>query len=162
MNSSTARTFTRFWKHRKQIDALVASADQPNFTSHRYIRLMIFASVDVALSLPFNIAVLLLNTVGRQWYPYKGLTDLHYDFSRVGQYLAFQWAATPYAASVVFMTPGTAIASSFIFFGFFGIGREARFHYIRLISEICKLLRLPVPSRLKQLDTLTPVRTVMR
>jgi hypothetical protein len=111
---------------------LVQSANERNLTSYRYFRLTVFALSDVALILPVNVAILALNV--RSLSPWQGFGSLHHDISGIVQYSTSQWAATPFLAGSTLVFPCTAIAASFSFFGFFGIGREARVHYARMFS----------------------------
>ena len=128
-----------FWRHRRELNNLLSSANQQNLTSYRYFRLLIFSLVDITLALPLNVAILALNVLPMFWVPWKGLGDLHEGFSFVGQFTVSEWASTSLLASLALILPCTAIGSSFIFFIFFGLGREARSHYQKFSSTIGRL-----------------------
>jgi pheromone a factor receptor len=144
-----------FWRHRKQLDTFVFSLNEKNLTSHRYLRLMIFASLDAFWMLPFNIFVVVICGLPKYWYPWRGFADLHYHFYRVGQWPAVEWLYMD-GGTLLFLLPGTAIGSSFIFFAFFGTGEEARKHY----RELFKTIRRWLGSRIEQ--PVLQVHTIQR
>ncbi|KIP06741.1 mating-type-like pheromone receptor [Phlebiopsis gigantea 11061_1 CR5-6] len=132
-------TLRHFLRHRRNINDIISRSSErfSNLTDSRYIRLMLFASLDACLMLPFNIFALVYTMVkSAEWYPYRGLADLHYNFSRVRQYPAVLWRLEPGARFGTFLVPGTAIGSSFIFFIFFGLSHDARAQYRRSWAAI--------------------------
>ena len=137
-------TLTRFLRHRRNINDIITRSSErfSNLTDRRYIRLMLFASLDACIMLPFNIFALVYTMVkGAEWYPYRGLADLHYNFGRVGQYPAALWHSVPGVRFETFIVPGTAIGSAFIFFIFFGLSHDARAQYARSWATIRGRLR---------------------
>ena len=98
---------------------------------------MTFACVDAFLTLPFNISILIISTrPPLPFYPYRGLTDLHYNFSAVGQWPTSTYAFTTVYATQAFIIPGTAVGSSFIFFAFFGLNKDARANYYKAYATV--------------------------
>ena len=98
---------------------------------------MTFACVDAFLTLPFNIIILVISTrPSKRFYPYRGPTDLHYNFSAAGQWPASTYAFTTVYATQAFIISGTAIGSSFIFFAFFGLNKDSRANYHKTYAAV--------------------------
>ena len=120
-------TIRSFLEHRKDLGALTSSTSS-SLTSYRYLRLMLFASLDVLFLLPLNVYFLYLGSQ-QDFYPWHGLDDLHFGFSFVGQIPEEVWRVTQSGRNQVMLTPGTSIAACFVFFAFFGLAKESRDHY---------------------------------
>lgn len=126
-------TIHLFVRHRRSLSGLLpqASTNTPDFDSNLYMRLMIFASVDAFLTLPLTVVILTVPPLKTDWYPYRGLADLHLDFSRIGVFTADTvWYSVPGSVTFQLLLPAAStIASSFVFFIFFGNTKEARATY---------------------------------
>lgn len=119
-------TIRSFLRHRKDLELL--SSHSNGITSYRYFRLMLFASIDVLFLLPLNFYLLYLNQQV-PFYPWKGLADLHFGFSFVGQIPTSEWRYNQSEINQVLVIPCTSIAACFVFFAFFGMAKESRMHY---------------------------------
>lgn len=102
------------------------------------MRLMLFASLDVCFLFPLNIVFLYL-TSQQAFYKWKGLADLHFGFSFVGQIPASSWRASQSSINQVMITPASSIAACFVFFAFFGLAKESREHYRVAYGALKKL-----------------------
>lgn len=119
-------TIRAFLSHRKELGELTSSV--ASLTTSRYTRLMLFASLDVCFLFPLNILFFYM-TSQQAFYQWKGLADLHFGFSFIGQVPASAWRASSSSTSQVMITPATSIAACFVFFAFFGLAKESRAHY---------------------------------
>ena len=118
-------------RRRKGVDeVLTRSSGFAGLTTSRYTRLMIFACVDAFLTLPFCIATVIF-AIGPPFRitPYESLKEIHQDYSYVGQYPVSAWRTDPITRFETLVSRGVTIASSIIFFAFFGLHKEARNNY---------------------------------
>ena len=99
-------------------------------TTSQYTRLMIFACVDAFLTFPFCIVTVALATgPSFSFTPYESLKEIHQDYSHVGEYPVSAWRIDPITRFETLLSHGVTIASSIIFFAFFGLHKEARSNY---------------------------------
>lgn len=137
-------TIRAFLAHRKELGML--SSAPSTLTSSRYMRLMLFASLDVCFLFPLNLLFLYL-TSEQAFYEWKGLADLHFGFSFVGQVPASVWRASQSSINQVMITPTSSIAACFVFFAFFGLAKESRDHYRAAYYSLKKLFSSTNGSR---------------
>lgn len=106
-------------------------------TFNRYFRLMGLASVEVIATVPLGIWVLVVNCT-QPIYVWRGLGDLHFDFSRVDQVPAFLWLSDKTATQGFEFDCWMTVIMPLIFFGFFGVADEARRNYKLALSSVAK------------------------
>ncbi|KAI0830071.1 STE3-domain-containing protein [Trametes gibbosa] len=128
-------TLRAFFRRRRDFSALVAS--NANLTFNRYFRLMGLAAVEVLFTIPLATYNLVSNAQA-PIYPYQGLADLHYWFSRVNQKSAVSWRSDPALVSGMNFKRWTVIGCAIMFFLFFGLAEEARKHYRLALSSVAK------------------------
>ncbi|EPT05373.1 putative fungal pheromone GPCR STE3-type [Fomitopsis schrenkii] len=133
-----ALTIRAFLQRRKQLSQLMAGNSDLNF--NRYFRLMALAVVNMLFLLPLGIYTMIVNTTESPIYIWRGLSDLHYDFSAVDQYPAIIWRANPLAQASVMFSEWSFIGCALLFFVFFGFGDEALRHYRQVYEMITKRL----------------------
>lgn len=127
-----------------QFNQFLASGS--SLTTSRYFRLMALALTDLALTVPFGIYEIYSNTVDAPVQPWTGWADVHFGFSRVDQYPALMWRASPAVAVPIELSRWIVPATAFVFFAYFGFAEEARKNYrvayLAISSRIQKLWRL--------------------
>lgn len=115
-------------------------AGNSDLNFNRYFRLMALAVVNMLFLLPLGIYTMIVNTTESPIYIWRGLSDLHYDFSAVDQYPAIIWRANPLAQASVMFSEWSFIGCALLFFVFFGFGDEALRHYRQVYEMITKRL----------------------
>ncbi|KAH9910602.1 pheromone A receptor-domain-containing protein [Fomitopsis serialis] len=132
-------TLRAFFRRRKQFNELMSS--NKNLTFHRYLRLMGLAGIEIACTVPlasWNLYMQSRNPL----YVWKGLGDLHYDFSRVDQFPAILWLNNEFTKPAIIFDIWDIIICAFIFFAFFGCAEEARKHYSIAATTMAKRVGL--------------------
>ena len=132
-------TLRAFFRRRKQFNELMSS--NKNLTFHRYMRLMGLATIEIACTVPLASWNLYMQSRS-PLYVWKGLADLHYDFSRIGQYPAIIWLNNPLSKAAILFDIWDIIICAFIFFAFFGCAEEARKHYSMAATTVAKRVGL--------------------
>jgi hypothetical protein len=97
-------------------------------TQSRYLRLMILASMDALITVPFATYIIVANTE-QGVTPWISWDDTHSDYSRVIQVPGFIWKNDYKMARALEVSRWTLVLAAFIFFAFFGFAQEARQHY---------------------------------
>ncbi|KZT67295.1 putative fungal pheromoneG-protein-coupled receptor [Daedalea quercina L-15889] len=128
-------TIRAFLQRRKQLNQIMASNSDLNF--NRYFRLMGLAAVNMLFVLPLGIYTMVVNA-STPIYVWRGLADLHYDFSAVDQYPAIVWRSSALAQRSVMFSEWSYIGCALLSFGFFGFGDEARKHYRKIYDVVTK------------------------
>ncbi|KAJ3559561.1 hypothetical protein NM688_g268 [Phlebia brevispora] len=122
-------------------------------TSH-YLRLMLMAIIEMVIGVASTSTTLWTATLDIR--PWTGWADVHWDFSRIGQYLTLEMPPLEqrYFYALWWLVP----ISSYIFFLFFAFGKDAvreykaclawfRLHLFRLrVQETHKSLTSTIPS----------------
>ncbi|VDB95831.1 unnamed protein product [Peniophora sp. CBMAI 1063] len=138
-----------YYRQRKDINSFLRS--NPSVSRTNYLRILILASIDILLTLPFGIVDITL-----QIYPwlnnlspfsfYPGWTYLHTAWEPRGLSYAKQRSfGTAYIAAT-YVSRWTSPVLAFIIFGLFGLTAEARASYWRIIHTIGRWLeRKPTP-----------------
>ncbi|KAL6308804.1 pheromone A receptor-domain-containing protein [Sparassis latifolia] len=119
-------TLRAFWARRRQFKQFLSGGS--NLSFNRYFRLMGIAATEMCFTVPFG-CVDLYYSVTSPIYPWHGLADIHYQFSRTPQYPAVYWLSFEGYRVSFFSIIWLQIACAFIFFAFFGLADEARRHY---------------------------------
>ncbi|EIW56751.1 STE3-domain-containing protein [Trametes versicolor FP-101664 SS1] len=128
-------TLRAFFRRRRDFSALIAS--NSNLTFNRYFRLMGLAAIEVLCTVPLATYNLVADAT-QPIYPYVGMADLHFGFSRVNQKSAVSWRADPAVVSAMDFKRWNVIACALVFFCFFGLAEEARKHYRLALSSVAK------------------------
>lgn len=134
-NASSVLTLRAFFRRRRDFSALIAS--NSNLTFNRYFRLMGLAAIEVLCTVPLATYNLVADAT-QPIYPYVGMADLHFGFSRVNQKSAVSWRADPAVVSAMDFKRWNVIACALVFFCFFGLAEEARKHYRLALSSVAK------------------------
>lgn len=132
-------TLRAFFRRRKQFNELMAT--NKNLTFHRYMRLMGLATIEIACTIPLALWNLYMQSRS-PLYVWKGLADLHYDFSRVDQYPSIIWLSNPLSKAALLFDIWDIIICAFVFFAFFGCAEEARKHYSMAATTVAKRIGL--------------------
>ncbi|KAI0283496.1 GPCR fungal pheromone mating factor [Russula brevipes] len=120
------RTIVAFYKRERRLGEMLSSSYR--LTQSHYLRLMVLASVDALITVPFAIFVIVANTkLGVT--PWVSWDDTHSDYSRVVKVPSFIWKNDYKMARSLEVTRWRLVLSAFIFFAFFGFAKEARQHY---------------------------------
>ncbi|KAF5378593.1 hypothetical protein D9615_007162 [Tricholomella constricta] len=125
-----------FAKRQAQFKELLSSNN--NLSTNRYLRLMMLAGIETALTVPLGIYAIYQNSVVGQIAPWKGWADTHLGFSRVDQVPAIVWRNQPGWERALEMTRFFVILCAFIFFAFFGFAEEARKNYRTAVQSVAK------------------------
>ncbi|KAF8630088.1 hypothetical protein AX17_005486 [Amanita inopinata Kibby_2008] len=112
-------------------------SNNSNLNTDRYIRLMLLAGIDVALTVPLGSWALYLN-IKAGLNPWISWEDTHSGFSRVDQIPALIWRHIPVLNRGIELTRWAPIICAFIFFGFFGFAEEARKNYRSMAQSVAK------------------------
>ncbi|KAI0685186.1 STE3-domain-containing protein [Cytidiella melzeri] len=131
-------TLRIFLRRRKQFNELLAS--NSNISFNRYMRLMALCCVEVMVTVPLIIYLIVYETTVLPEYKFIGMADLHYGFSRVVLFPEIIWLMSPHAVSRLTMQQWLTITCGLVFFTFFGLAEEARTHYRLAFTTIAKKL----------------------
>lgn len=113
-----------------------------NLNSSRYFRLMGLAGIEVLCTIPLSIAVIYINAILNDVYPWISLEDTHYNFSRVDQYPSILWRSSNISAVSIELNRWLLVVCAFIFFAFFGFADEARKNYRLAYVSVAKRVGL--------------------
>ena len=137
--SILARTIRIFRRQKRDIDCFLQSNNSVSRTN--YYRIFALASIDVALTLPISIANIALdlaqavNQIGHLPF-YRGWTAVHTNWEPVSiSHEEFLEAGKYYVAGTYFAY-WTSPILAFVIFGLFGVTKEARASYWRVIRTI--------------------------
>ncbi|VDB95832.1 unnamed protein product [Peniophora sp. CBMAI 1063] len=128
-----------YYRQRKDINSFLRS--NPSVSRTNYLRILILASIDILLTLPFAIVSLTLDIVRGlsdfSSFPfYFGWTLLHTAWEPKGfSYAEQQSLGTAYIAAAYFSL-WTSPVLAFAIFGLFGLTPEARASYWRIICTV--------------------------
>ncbi|KAH8092655.1 STE3-domain-containing protein [Cristinia sonorae] len=131
----SVRTLIAFTKRRREFSELLSS--NSNLTYNRYFRLMALAVIEIVVTVPLGIWLLVSTPIS---YEYKGLADLHDGFSRVRQFPLKAWILIPGARQTFESDAWIFIALGLLFFINFGFAEEARRNYRKAYGSITKTL----------------------
>jgi hypothetical protein len=98
-------------------------------TVSRYVRLMALATTEILFTVPVASLALIINLQGGL-APSMTWEDLHFNFSRVGQYPSLHWRINHWNVVAFALTRWSGPFCSIVFFAFFGFAEEARRHYM--------------------------------
>ncbi|KAG6329810.1 hypothetical protein ID866_9278 [Astraeus odoratus] len=128
-------TFRQAYIHRKRLRAMLESSY--DISTGRYCRLMALCMAEITFTVTLGIYSLVLN-IGAHINPYISWDNVHFDFSRVGQFPSVVWQSVPVTAVSLEFSRWCYILCAFVIFGFFGWGKEARESYQRALQVIVR------------------------
>jgi pheromone a factor receptor len=146
-DSSSVLSILAFARRRAQFSEFLSS--NTSLTVSRYFRLMALAMTDICCTTPLSISVIVLNATSGPLHPWRGWSDTHFDFSRVGQIPAAFWHADHMVVVSLELSRWLVPACAIVFFMFFGLAHEARGHYHRTYLTIARVFGL---SREQKVD----------
>lgn len=132
-------TIRAFFLRRKVFRQVLAS--NPNLTIHRYFRLLFMAALEISCTVPLCTTIICL-TLTSPIYPYRGLEDLHVNFSRIRQYPFEIWIKWPDVVSGILTQEWVLIGCALVYFLIFGLTEEARNHYTNTFFAVSRFLRI--------------------
>lgn len=109
-------------------------------TYNRYFRVMGLACTELISTVPLALW-LTIRSAMQPIYTWRGLGNLHYDFSRVDQWPSFVWLADETGRQSLEYQCWITVAMPLVFFAFFGFTEEAMRHYKSVFSYVIK----PIP-----------------
>lgn len=136
-------TLRAFLRRRAQFSEFAKS--NSSLTMARYFRLMALASLELVCTTPialFGMAMAIQGGV----QPYRGWANVHWYYSRVGQYPAILWRSNKQAVIFLALPRYLYIVCAVMFFLFFGFSDEARRYYKEVIGLVMKVLRISPPA----------------
>ena len=113
-----------------------------NLSSSRYFRLMGLAGIEVLCTIPLGAYSIYLNLSAATVEPWISWENVHYDFSRVGQYPSVIWKSSYLTMVSLELSRWFVVLCAFIFFSFFGFADEARKHYKLAYVSVAKRVGL--------------------
>ncbi|KAF8055249.1 pheromone B alpha 1 receptor [Lyophyllum atratum] len=133
-----------FARSRAQFKELLSG--QSNLSTNRYLRLMMLAGIETALTIPLGILAIVENCTVGYVSPWKGWADTHWGFSRVDQIPSILWRSNPELERSLEMTRFFIIICALVFFGFFGFAEEARKNYRSAVQSVAKVVGVSTGS----------------
>lgn len=144
LTSFTALSLRAFMQRRSQFTAFLSS--NKTLTASRYFRLMALAVTEMICTVPLSIFIIWLNATAAPIEPWRGLSDAHFDFSRVEQIPAVVWRRNHLVVVSLELSRWLAPVCAIIFFVFFGFAEEARRQYRMAFWTVMKPFGLTPPS----------------
>lgn len=97
-------------------------ADEDGLMQNKYIRLMILAIIELCVSFPFTVYILVAKLVGTDLQPYTSWADVHEDWNTAWSYDISELALP----DVVYLELGRwlCVTYAFTFVAFFGFTQE--------------------------------------
>lgn len=134
-----------FIKRRNIVEEFLNS-NASGLSADRYMRLMCFSSVELVVAFPLTLFELLTNIITIPIFPWISWEDTHFNFDRFDQYPAIlieQDALTTIHLGIpLWIVPILA----YIFFIFFGLGREQINQYKRWFYTVLKPFGVKPPA----------------
>ena len=148
-------TFRLASVHRQKLKAVLKSS--PNITTGHYFRLMATCMVEIAFTVPLGVYSIVLNASGGL-IPYQSWENIHWGFSRVGQYPIVVLQSIPNSVLALESSRWSYVFCSFVLFMFFGWGREMREGYHRAFQIFTRYTGVTRP--VQSVSRNTPARFV--
>ncbi|VDB95773.1 unnamed protein product [Peniophora sp. CBMAI 1063] len=128
-----------FYRHNREMNQFLQSNNSVSRTN--YFRILALASIDILLTLPIGVAIIVLNVKDQlssfDRFPfYYGWTYDHTDWQPVSFSFADIVSEGPFNVAALYFTYWTSPALAFVIFGLFGITSEARASYWRIICTV--------------------------
>ncbi|KAF8629346.1 hypothetical protein AX15_003497 [Amanita polypyramis BW_CC] len=131
-------TLRAFLKHRAEFSKILSSNGA--LSANRYLRLMLLATLEIIINVPISSYGLYLNATKSPIYPWKGWSDIHYDWYTIGTYPAVLWRFNATIVVTLELTRWSPVICATVFFAFFGFAQEARRNYHVSLSRISNRL----------------------
>ena len=112
-------------------------------TTHRYFRLLAISVIEILCTVPLATYVVIYDAVVLPIYPWRGLADLHYGFSRIDQYPISLWTTQPPIQRSIEINEWIVIGCAILYFLLFGLTEEARKHYKSAFILVAGVVGLP-------------------
>lgn len=110
----------------------------------QFVRLLALASVDSFFTLPLSIATIIINATTSPIFPWLGLANTHFNFSRVDQFPAVLWRLNGATTAALTCDHVFILLCAFIFASFFSFANETRkWWYEHLFKPLGKRFNLP-------------------
>ncbi|KAG1809287.1 pheromone A receptor-domain-containing protein [Suillus variegatus] len=151
-------TLRAFMKRRTQFSAFLAS--RTSLSSSRYFRLMALATMELLCTTPISAYGIYINIADNPLEPWKGFSDAHFNYSRVGQYPSVIWRLNRLSIVSTELTRWSLVFCAFSFFAFFGFADEARKNYRKTFWAIAKILGSPLLCRLVPINVHLPLHAI--
>ncbi|TDL26576.1 STE3-domain-containing protein [Rickenella mellea] len=119
-------TIRVYLKQRKEVNHAFQTA---NVNRQRYLRLLLFASLEICLTTPFALVSMILNLTTLPVVPYPGWASAHARSSVVDQLPAMVWRQSKASVVRLELSRWNVITCAVIFFGMFGFSADARKSY---------------------------------
>ncbi|VDB95511.1 unnamed protein product [Peniophora sp. CBMAI 1063] len=129
-----------FYRHSREVNQFLRSNNSVSRTN--YFRILVLASVDVLLTLPIGLVIIVLNVKGhaQMFGPlpfYHGWTQDHVGWQPVGLSYAYVVSEGTLDLALFYFEYWTSPILAFVIFALFGATSEARASYWRIICSIC-------------------------
>jgi pheromone a factor receptor len=138
-------TISAFYKNNSQFNAILSSTGN-NITSHRFVRLMCLASVEVIFNIPIAAYGISVQVRSSPINPYISWENVHQNFSRVQQFPSVIWRSNKDLMITVEIQRWAIVFCAFVFFMFFGFADEARKNYRYAFQSVAKRVGLSTGS----------------
>ncbi|KZP13965.1 STE3-like pheromone receptor [Athelia psychrophila] len=129
-------TLRAFYKRRIQFAQLVSS--NSSMSMNRYLKLVVLASTEIICTVPISAYSMYISNVGLGLSPYISWSNVHFGFSYVGQIPAVEWRSNRPTLISIELSRWIFPACALLFFALFGLGADARRHYISAFWMISK------------------------
>src|SRR5882762_6017993 len=106
--------------------------------AHRYLRLMVLASIEMACTIPIGIYSIYIANVGVPIQPWISWENIHFGFSFVGQVSAVEWRSNHSFLTAVELTRWLFLVCALLFFTLFGFANEAKKNHALFFRWIAK------------------------
>ncbi|KAH7887405.1 STE3-domain-containing protein [Phlebopus sp. FC_14] len=113
-----------------------------NISKAQYWRLMVLCIIQLMCTIPIDSYVVSMSAAGDQVLPYSW-DSVHGNFSQVNQIPVEEWQSSAYGSALLETNRWLYVICAFVFFGFFGLGKEARMTYGQLLSIVLRRCGFP-------------------
>ena len=115
---------------------LETRSNNNNLNPKRYLRLICFSACDLISGMPLTWFYLYLNI--KDFVPYPGLTQEHYQYSQINQVPAVVWRANTTVELSYEFNRWISVWGAFVFFAIFGFTEESRKSYRTMLRPVVR------------------------
>ena len=133
-------TIIAFYKNSSQFNAVLSG--NGNLTSHRFIRLMCLASIEILFNIPVALYCIAIQVRSGPLNPYISWENVHLDFSNVQEIPSVIWRSNRELEINLEFPRWATVFCAFVFFMFFGFADEARKNYRSAFQTVAKRVGL--------------------
>ncbi|KAI0292308.1 GPCR fungal pheromone mating factor [Russula brevipes] len=130
-----ARSICALYKRQRRFKEIMSAT--PGLNHGRYFRLMALSSLDMLLTIPIAVYIVVLD-VKQGVDPWISWDETHFNYSRVVQVPGFVWKNEAHTSQVLEMYRWSLVLCAFVFFAFFGFADEARQHYRLVYNSLAR------------------------